>query len=240
MASKEVMAMPAADLYGRWQGHVKRIHDETAYIFTTRYQFREVQAMFEKNKDLNRIGGNVYEWLLGLWGRDALMGIRRELDTQSGTINLIHLLREIQDRTDVLTRRRWLAFIKPEHSSFMPEMMNRSFDTLGGISIEGGTKDPNDDIIAPDRVRSDLDTLQRNTNKAFLYAQQMVAHRTPIDSLEVTVAEINSAMDAIESCFKKYYLIFTGASLISAEAAIQYDWTEPFSLTWQPRGSDTE
>jgi AbiU2 len=109
MASKEVVAMPAVDLYTRWQGHVKRIYTETVYIFTTRYKFREIQDMFRKNKELNKIGGDVYEWLLGIWGRDVLMAIRRELDTQSGTINLVHLLREIQDRPDVLTRRRWLA-----------------------------------------------------------------------------------------------------------------------------------
>jgi hypothetical protein len=46
MASKDVIQMPADELYARWQGHIKRIYTETVYLITTRYQFREVQGMF--------------------------------------------------------------------------------------------------------------------------------------------------------------------------------------------------
>jgi hypothetical protein len=94
--------------------------------------------------------------------------------------------------------------------------------------------------LAPERVGEDLKALEHDTKIAFSYAQRMVAHRTPIDALEITVGDINAAMDAIEAAFKKYYLIFTGTSLIQAAAAIQYDWTEPFSLPWQPRQPESE
>jgi hypothetical protein len=240
MASKEVAQMPADDLYARWQEHIERIYQETVYLFTTRYKFREVQEMFRTNQALNKIGGNVYQWLLGMWGRDAIMGIRRELDEQGGTINLVNLMHDVEDRPDVLTRRRWLAFIKPGDSDFMPELMNRSFDSLGGVSLIGGTKDPQDDVIAPERVRADRRNLQAGTKKAFDYAQRMVAHRTPIGELEITVADINGAMDAIEDTFKKYYLIFTGNTLVQAEAAIQYNWTEPFTIPWLRQPDDDD
>src|SRR5688572_11381968 len=109
MASKYVMKMAADDLYGRWQCFVRRIYTETVYIFTTRYRFREIERLYQQNPQLSACGGDVYEWLFGMWGRDALMGIRRELDGQSNTVNLNHLLREIEARPDVLTRRRYLA-----------------------------------------------------------------------------------------------------------------------------------
>lgn len=59
MASKDVMQMPADERYARWQDHIKRIYTETVYLFTTRYQFREVQAMFRDNQALNKVGGDV-------------------------------------------------------------------------------------------------------------------------------------------------------------------------------------
>ena len=54
------------------------------------------------------------------------------------------------------------------------------------------------------------------------------------------MADINAAMDAIEETFKKYYLIFTGSSLVGAEAAIQYDWTEPFTIPWLTTPADDD
>src|SRR4051812_4460235 len=78
--SKSVIGMPADDLYRRWQGFIERIYKETVYIFTSRHKFREVEKLFVENPSLHETGGDVYEWLFGMWGRDALMGIRRELD----------------------------------------------------------------------------------------------------------------------------------------------------------------
>jgi hypothetical protein len=146
--------------------------------------------MFRDNKELGNVGGNVYRWLLGMWGRDAVMSIRRELDNQAGTINLITMMHEIEARPDVLTRRRYLAFIKSTEIEFMPELMSRGFDKLGGVCVVGGTKDPHDDILAPERIRADRKELQEKTKKAFDYAQRIVSHRTPIDSLELTVGDI--------------------------------------------------
>jgi len=240
MASKQVEQMPADDLYRRWQDHIQRIYEETVYLFTARHKFREVQQMFRTNEHLMSIGGAVYEWLLGMWGRDTIMGVRRELDDQAGTINLVNLLHEIEARPDVLTRRRWLAFIRPGDSDVMVAVMNDSFDGLGGVCLVGGTKNPSDDILAPERVCSDRRELQAKTAKAFDYAQRMVAHRTPMSSLEIKVADINTAMDAIEQTFKKYYLIFTGRSLAQAEAAIQYDWSEPFTIPWLKPSTNDE
>ena len=174
MAAKDVIQMPADELYARWQGHIKRIYTETVYLITTRYQFREVQGMFRDNQALNKIGGDVYEWLTGMYGRDAIMGVRRELDDQAGTINLVDLLHEIEARPDVLTRRRYLAFIQPGDCDFLPELMNRGFDKLGGICLVDGSKDPNDDIIAPQRAAGDRVELQAKTKKAFAYAQHIV------------------------------------------------------------------
>src|SRR5688500_9216306 len=37
-----------------------------------------------------------------LWGADALMGIRRELDGQHGVSNLYHMLHEMEARADAL------------------------------------------------------------------------------------------------------------------------------------------
>jgi hypothetical protein len=235
MSTKALVAMNADDLYKRWQGLIQHIYKETIFIFTTRYRFREVYKLFEKNEKLQKVGNDVYRWLFGMWGRDALMAIRRELDTQGNTINLWHLMIEIENRPDVLTRRRYVAFLQPDAPEFRVRLLNRGFDDRGALSLLAGSRDPLDDIIAPERVLADRKYLQARTKKTFDYAQRLVAHRTPFsDDLKVTMTDINDAMDGIEEVFKKYYLILSGNTLFSAEATIQYDWMAAFNIPWLP------
>lgn len=165
--------MPPDDLYARWRGIIERIYRETVYIFSTRDRFREVEKLFAENPRLHKTGAHVYEWLFGMWGRDALMGVRRELDGQGGTVNLCHLLHEIKARPDVLTRRRYLAH-DPKGDDFLQRLLNRGFDSFSTLRLDGW-KDANDDVIDPARVAADLRELQDKAAVAFNYAQRMVA-----------------------------------------------------------------
>lgn len=235
MASKQIRDMGAEDLYARWQAHIERIKSETTYLFTIRHRWREVQRLFSENHELGACGGDVYEWLLGMWGRDAIMGIRRELDDQEGTINLVNMLHEMEARSEVLNRARYLGHLRPEDSAFLVRSMNRDHDGFGAVSRVGGKRNPDDDYIAPERIAADREDLQDKTRTVFQYAQRMVAHRTPADHMELTVLQINEAVDAIEPVLQKYYCILTAKSLLQAEAAIQHDWMAPFALVWQPR-----
>jgi hypothetical protein len=180
--------------------------------------------MFQSNSGLREIGGPVYQWLFGIWGRDALIALRRELDGQSNTINLVHLFKEMQQRPTIMTRRRYLAHCTPDDHEMVRTMMSNGFTKWGAVP---------DDYIPATVAKADEDSLTSQTQAAVDYAQQMVAHRTPVEGLDITLAQINSALDAIEPMVQKYYLMFTGSSLVRATATTQYDWGAPFDFAWR-------
>ena len=63
------------------------------------------------------------------------------------------------------------------------------------------------------------------------YANKLVAHRTTAE-VPLTLKQIHDAMEAIEEVLKKYLLILTGAALMGAEPAIQFNWRNAFSIPW--------
>jgi hypothetical protein len=239
MVAKAIHVMPADELKIRWLEHIGRIKRENIYLFTTRYRFDSIQKMFQKNKRLGAEGGNVYRWLLGLWGRDALMGVRRELDGVEGVVNLVKLLYELEARPEVLTREWFLETIPKGASEYLVEYHNQEFDKMGAVKANLQQYGPKDHL-PPSPIAADREALQAATLKAYGYAQQMLAHRTPIDDLEITVGEINAALAAIEKTFVKYVALLTGASLMKTAAEIQYDWDKCFTYAWIEPEADEE
>jgi hypothetical protein len=237
MASREIEQMPAAELFQRWQTHIEKIKTETIYLFTTRHRWQEITQLFLNNHELNRIGGgDIYHYFLGLWGRDALMGVRRELDDQHGTINLRNLLYEMEARPETMARKR-CCHVNPGQSELLQQELDRSFEDLGVVCPYPGNRQRADDHLPKDFFTRDRRQLQDNTKTAFDYAQRMVAHRTPVDELEIQVHEINAAVDAIEPVLIRYYALLVGPTLVGATAAIQWNWMEVFTIPWMPKAT---
>lgn len=173
----------------------------------------------------------LYLWLQALWGHDALISIRRELDDQAGVVNIRGLLYEMHDRPDVLTRKRYLNPVTAEDGGeFQNKQADRGFDRFG--VTKSGNGERMDDIISPAGVAQDRAELERQTDAAYRYAQMVVAHRAPVDNLEIKIADINRAIDAIEPAVKKYYCLLTGLSLVTVTPAMQFNWLQPFHFAW--------
>ena len=85
---------------------------------------------------------------------------------------------------------------------------------------------------------ADREELERKTRVVFEYAQKIVAHRTPIDNLSIKANDIHEALDALEPVLQKYYAILIGPSLVSATAAIQWNWMDVFTFAWAPAKTD--
>jgi hypothetical protein len=90
--------MSAEQLRARWHSHIEIISDEAQYLATNRQRIREIQRMFYENARLGPYRYSTLHWLMQLWGADALMGVRRELDGQHGVTNLWHMLHEMRSR----------------------------------------------------------------------------------------------------------------------------------------------
>src|SRR5215510_15614983 len=119
------------DRYREWIDRIQRIKRETYWMFWNRRLFRAVQEMFVTNETLQRSGGDVWQWIAGLYGRDAVMAIRRELDGQAGVLNLFHLLHEIEAHAHILTRARHHGSFA-EHPHFPTRLIDDEFERFGG------------------------------------------------------------------------------------------------------------
>lgn len=213
--------------YRDWIDRIERIRTETFSLFWNRRLFRAVQHMFATNEALQASGQHVRRWIAGLYGRDAVMAIRRELDGQTGVLNLFHLLHDIEAHPDVLTRARHRRSYA-ERLQIPDWLIDQQFEEFGGPP---GPGTPDDRIpaavIATDRAR-----LQQETRAAFEYAQRLVAHRTPVGQLALTIEQVDTAMRAVFQCLKKYHGFFTGGSIAGPTPVPQFDWLAPFRFPW--------
>jgi hypothetical protein len=226
-----IESAPATDVYARWQEHIEIIKNETIYLFTTRHRFREFTKLFEKNERLHAVGGDLHTWFLGMWGRDSLLAVRREVDGSHKTVNLFQMFQEMRKRPEVLSRARFMAHMDGITEPFRLELQEQAFDDLGITKTASGS--PDADHISVATITADCKELTEKTFKAIEYANRMVAHRTPSDgTLEIKVSDIHDAIDAIEPLLQRWYTILKGVSLTGATATIQFHWMQPFEFPW--------
>lgn len=88
--------------FEEWVRQCQASFDDTVQLFWNRKLFRAVNEMFQTNQGLSQSGQHVWQWLAGMYVRDAAMLIRRELDKQRGALNLRHLLHDIEGSIHVL------------------------------------------------------------------------------------------------------------------------------------------
>ena len=230
MATPKLKDLTDDDAFERWQERFDQIHKELMYLMTTRRKFEDIREMFNANTRLNAIGSQPYRWILGMWGRDAVIAVRRELDNDTNTICLGTLLDEMASRPEVLTRARYMAFMR-KSEQFLIDLNDKAFTKRGVVKP---TTDPSQDYMDPAVIKADRKSLDKAAKPVLEYANRLVAHRTPtIDKLEVTIKQINDAIDAIEPVFQKYHVIMTGSSLMRLEPYNQGDdWRRTFTFPW--------
>jgi catechol 2,3-dioxygenase-like lactoylglutathione lyase family enzyme len=156
------------------------------------------------------------------------MTLRRELDHQK-TANLRHLLHEMEERPQVMTRRRYRA-LWPEadrhHRVWGPD---RDFERHQIMRVPD---DPERDHIAAEEFRSDREQLIAQTEVVREFVERTFAHRSPDKPATVTLKQVHDAVDAIVEMFKKYYALFTASSLATHRPIAQYDTHECFTFPW--------
>ena len=84
----------------------------------------------------------------------------------------------------------------------------------------------------PDGIQRDRQNLERATAPVFRYAQLLVAHRTPIDKMTLTGAQLDTAIAAIAKTAGKYYVILIGQSLQKKWGRLPRGWKKAFTVPW--------
>jgi hypothetical protein len=81
--------------------------------------------------------------------------------------------------------------------------------------------------------RADRQALNKAAKPVLDYGNQLIAHRTPIGRLPLSINQIHDALDTIEPVFKKYFVILTGSVLSEIEPTnVGDDWKETFKFPW--------
>jgi hypothetical protein len=234
MAQRDIESMTEDELFASWTEWIERSADELAEVYHHRFMFREVRRMFDTNPGLHTVPGQlVMDWLARLHGRDAMMFIRREYDSQPGTINTRQLLTEMEQRAaSVLTRERYRRFYEhePPRRGITTSIADTDFNRFGYV---GDGHSPSDHVD-PVGIAADRAALEAGTDTVRLVANRLVAHRTP--EFEVPVVnvpdDLEGPLEAVRTCFDKYYVLLTGKSMSSPTPIIQFDWTDCFRRAW--------
>ena len=213
-------------LIRNWTKEVEQLWQETSYLFWSRKLYRAVGHMFQTNHALQKCGADVWQWIRLLYGREAVMGIRREMDHQPNAVSLLNLLHEVESNAHVLTRERHRANFGGLQT-VMGRKVNDLFEKAGGPPGPGL---PSDHIRA-EAIAEDCKALEKATAGAVKYANLVLAHRQPVPPT-LPFKEVDEALGALFVCFRKYYSLITGSGLMSPTPVPQFDWLRPFRMAW--------
>ena len=97
MTQRNIERRRAADLWQDWQENVERIKLDTYELFFIRRQFREIASMFEGDRGVHAISGNIWVWLRTVYTSTVLMRVRREVDNQQNALNLRSLIERFRN-----------------------------------------------------------------------------------------------------------------------------------------------
>ena len=233
MAQHDASKMTDDELFANWGDWITRTANELTEVFEHRYLFNTLRAMFDHNPRLQTTSGRfILDWQAKLYGRDVLLFIRREFDYQSGTENILHLLREMQGRPTILSRGRYRGRMDVLQASeeFKDGLANSFFNTFRVI----GDGKQRTDYLDPIGIAEESARLKKGIDKVLLYANRNLAHRTPDwDVQPISIpSDTDAALLAVQECFDKFYPLLTGKSMPNPTPTIQFDWEESFRYQW--------
>lgn len=227
MAQRNMALLSDTDLHADWVTWIQRAYDELIRQGWRHKMFRLMRGIYEQNADLRANGGFFLNWAADNYVAASAMALRRELDDQHGSQNLYHLLQEVRQRPEVVSRRKhretWTG-----NSEYWTA--DKAFDQLPIIRVAAN---PDGDHIDPDVVAIDLRTL-RSQDGVIEHIQTTIAHRAPMRAgAEVpTFADLHAAINVVREVFSRYYLILTHASVTSFEPMEQFNLFAPFRSAW--------
>jgi hypothetical protein len=215
------------DRHAAWVRVVERIRAEQVSQAWHDQLFRLVRAVFTNNRTLSDQGGFLFNWMKENYGDASLMVVRRELDKQRHTENLRHLLEDIIEHPEVLTRARYVA----QWPRAEAHLADGVFDQFTPAKVPGS---PHEDYIDPNVVKADLDRVIDDAARVRDYAERTRAHRTPEQGLSgpITFRDLRQALVDIRSVVGKYYALLTLMSVTEWEPVAQYDTIAPFTRAW--------
>ena len=83
------------------------------------------------------------------------------------------------------------------------------------------------------QVRADREALEAAAEPTRLYAEQLIAHRSPgTEPPTLTFAQVDVALRAVLVTMRKYYAYITATDLLAGTPTATFDWLSPFTFAW--------
>jgi len=163
-------------------------------------------------------------WMANCYADSMAIGLRRMTDRSSGVISLSLLLDDMARHSAILTRERYCSL----HREEMRQNACKWFDEFAG---EG------EEHIARRKVREKIDGMESAITPVRLYANGVVAHRTPGEDFPTaTYQELRHALAAAFSTQRWCSRIVSSEYSVSVVPSIQEPWLRGFSVPWLEDG----
>jgi hypothetical protein len=108
-------ALTSDQQWEQWREDIDRTYTETVYAFRNRLVYRELSRIFKANQRLSAEGGFIWNWIKGVYGRDQVLAVGREVDRHTEVINLIQLTYQMTRRPKVISRERFFKMLDLEN-----------------------------------------------------------------------------------------------------------------------------
>jgi len=215
----------------KWDNWAKQVKLHVTDLLVKGHIFWEIQEIIKANPRIQK-PSSFYEWMANCYATDAVIGIRRQLDTDKRSISLMNLLTDIIRAPTVLSREQYVAsYLEQPHPDdarpYIESAANRYFDKFAG---------PGKSHVDPSIIRADLDRLLGHSKNLERYANKRIAHfNRGSFKLVPTHKEVKNCLDLIEELTKKYLLLIQGAAPKTLLPVWTYDWKEIFLEPWLRR-----
>jgi len=204
-----------------WNEWLTTIHADVQGLLINRHIFREVQQIIQTNPKI-QLASSFYEWMGNVYATAAVIGVRRQMDTDKDSISFARLLGEILGTPQILSRERYVRLYKGSH--IPEEKAHRDFDKFSGA---GGP------YVDRGFISVQLSTLKEKTERIRKFANKRIAHfdRSEFTKLP-TYGELDDSLDYIEDLLKKQLLLLRAEAHRNIVPVWQYDWKEVFRRPW--------
>lgn len=209
--------------FQKWIRWIDQIRIDTENILSNKEIYDQYLEIVKANKKI-QTPSDFHEWTSRNYGSYIVMAIRCQLDDDKDVISLKHLLKELKQSPQLLTKR-WFRSLYSNSVNKLPipleAFADSDFETCGG----------NLEYFDPSIAETDLLKLEKLGKTITRYANKQIAHKTKVKS-KLTFSEINKFLKEFEDIVKKYILLFTGAGYVSLTPEYGYDWLEIFTKVW--------